>query len=89
MTEDLPSSSTCHDSCSQDETPFQCLAHEAARRVPFMKAAASTLCDLLRECPLIGNGTAQRQALRAVHEIYQEMLELEEALGQLPANGTR
>ena len=33
--------------------------------------------DLLRSCPLT---IAQRQAVRAVHEIYQEMLELEEAL---------
>ena len=84
-----PLSSTYHDGCLEYETPFLCLAKEAARRVPFIKTAATTLCDLLRECPLIGDGAAQRQAYRAVHEIHQEMLELEEALGHLHANCTR
>ena len=81
--DDPPLSSSYYDDRPQYETPFKCLAQEAARRIPFIKAAASTLGELLRECPLIGNGTAQRQAVRAVHEIYQEMLELGEALGQL------
>lgn len=66
-----PLSSTYHDGCLEYETPFLCLAKEAARRVPFIKTAATTLCDLLRECPLIGDGAAQRQAYRAVHEIHQ------------------
>ena len=59
------------------------LAQDAARRVPSAKTAAGNIIDLLRNCPPIGDGVAQRQAARAVHEIYQEMLELEEALGQL------
>ena len=86
---ELPLSATYHDGCFEYETPFLCLAKEAARRLPFIKKAASTLCDLIRECPLIGDGSVQRQAYRVVHDILQEMLELEEALGQLHANSTR
>ena len=84
---EFPQSATHHDGCLKCETPFLCLAKEAARRLPFIKKAASTLCDLIRECPLIGDGSVQ--AHRVVHDIIQEMLELEEALGQLHANSTR
>ena len=84
-----PLGNNYHEGCFEYETPFLCLAKEAARRLPFIKTTARTLCDLLRECPLIGDGTAQRQAYRAVHDILQEMLELEEALGQLHTNCTR
>ena len=79
-----PTSSSSHyDDRPQYQLPFMSLAQEAARRIPFIKTAAGNIMDLLRDCPPIGNGVAQRQAARAVHEIYQEMLELEEALGQL------
>ena len=78
-----PSASSHYDDRPQYQLPFMSLAQEAARRIPFIKTAAGNIMDLLRNCPLIGNGVAQRQAARAVHDIYQEMLELEEALEQL------
>ena len=82
-TDEPPSSSSHCDDRPQYQLPFMCLAQEAARRIPFIKTAAGTISDLLRDCPPFGHGVAQRQAARVVHEIYQEMLELEEALGQL------
>ena len=45
--EDPPLSSSHYDDRPQYETPFKCLAQEAARRIPFIKAAAGTLGDLL------------------------------------------
>ena len=87
--EELPLGTNCREDCFEYETPFLCLAKEAARRLPLIKTAARTLCDLLRECPLIRDGTAQRQAYRVVHDILQEMIELEEALGQLHTSCTR
>ena len=86
---ELPLSATFPVDCLEYETPFLCLAKEATRRLPFIKKAASTLCDLIRECPLLGDGSVQRQAYRVVHDILQEMHELEEALGQLQANSDR
>ena len=76
-------SQVCQDDPDEYQLPFKCIAQEAARQIPFIKTAAGTISDLLRDCPPIGNGAAQRQAARADHEIHQETLELEEALSQL------
>ena len=77
---ELSPSATFPDDCFEHETPFLCLVKEAARRLPFIRKAASTLCDLIRECPLLGDGSVQRQAYRVVYDFLQDMHELEEAL---------